>query len=266
MASTPVVTARRASSASRTPLTISFPGQRSRTQATSFQVIDGSNWPPTHSESSPMPRSGKKDARLPSVRRLPNNTPAKPARTHEDFPRIGRRQSRRNGESVLRVAAPQRLQGQIEREHECGAARFARTRDQRLVESAIAHEIQLEPEVAVHRCTHVFDRADGHGAQAERHAGRLRGSRRLDLAVPMKEPGEPGRRQRDGHLPWLAEHGGGDRKPRHVDHDALTQLYGAQVVAIARPRQLVVGAAVDVVEQGARNAPARDERAGLRWS
>ena len=162
------------------------------------------------------------------------------------------RQSRRHGESVLRVAPAQRLQGQIEREHERRTARVARARDQRLGESAIAHEIELEPERSVRRRTHVFDRADGHRAQAERHAGGLRGARRLDLAVAMKEAVSPVGASADGHVPVLAEHRGVERQPRHVHHDALAQLDGAQVVAIARPGQLVVGAAVDVIEQRAR--------------
>ena len=45
---------------------------------------------------------------------------------------------------------------------------------------------------------------------------------------------------------------------RHIDHDALAQRDRAQVVAIARPGALVVGAAVDVVEQRARQSPLRE--------
>jgi hypothetical protein len=75
----------------------------------------------------------------------------------------------------------------------------------------------------------------------------------------VKESGEARGREANGHAPVLAEDGGFGRNARHVHHHPLAQLDRAQVITIACPGGFVVGAAIDVVEQCARNAPARDD-------
>ena len=51
---------------------------------------------------------------------------------------------------------------------------------------------------------------------------------------------------------------GGELLLRDVDHDALAQLDGVQVVEIAVEGDFVVRAAIGVVEDGARHAAARE--------
>ncbi len=72
MPSTPASTARRASSASSTPLTTRRPAQCSRTQAMSSQVTDGSNWESTQARKALGRRApGTAFSRLPKVSGLP---------------------------------------------------------------------------------------------------------------------------------------------------------------------------------------------------
>ena len=59
-----------------------------------------------------------------------------------------------------------------------------------------------------------------------------------------------------GIVPALAKNRGGQLLLRDVDHDALAQLDGGEVRQIAIERDLVVRAAVGVVEDGARHAAA----------
>jgi len=65
-------------------------------------------------------------------------------------------------------------------------------REQLRVETAIAHQVHLEPERFLHGAAHVFDRADGHGAEAERHAKRLRRARTQHLAIRVEQARETG--------------------------------------------------------------------------
>src|SRR5271168_3774380 len=76
IASAPAATLKRASSASRTPLRINFPGQRLRTHSTSRQFADASNCVAVHSASVRIPLvPPMRPAKLPNVRRLPNSNP-----------------------------------------------------------------------------------------------------------------------------------------------------------------------------------------------
>ena len=70
--------------------------------------------------------------------------------------------------------------------------------------------------------------------------------------------GHAGRRDRDRQRELLAEQRGRDRDLRDVDQHALAQLDGVEVGAVGGERQLVIGAALAVVEQRARQAPPRD--------
>ena len=198
-----------------------------------------------------MPSLGKKVVRLRACA-LAQQHAREPTRTHENLPGVTRRQPCRHRQPVLRILASQRLHGQIEGDHERRAAGLARTRDQRLVEAAISHQVQLEPEVALYRGAHVFDGTDRHGAQAEGHAGALRGACGLDLTIAMEKPVRPvGARPRQVHFspstvvfseicdtsPMTRWRSCSRRKSRDCDS-----------------RSVVIGAAIDVIEQRARNA------------
>ena len=66
----------------------------------------------------------------------------------------------------------------------------------------------------------------------------------------------------DGH--FLADNRGGEAALRHVHQHALAQLDRFQIGAIGAQRFLVIGAAVGVIEKGARNLAAGKRRAGRR--
>ena len=56
----------------------------------------------------------------------------------------------------------------------------------------------------------------------------------------------------------FAEQGGGNGNLRDVDQHALAQADGVEVGAVGAQRQLVVGAALGIVVERARQAPPRD--------
>ena len=70
--------------------------------------------------------------------------------------------------------------------------------------------------------------------------------------------GHAGRRDRDRQRQVFAEQRGRDRNLRDVHQHALAQADGVEVGAVGAQRQLVVGAALGIVEQRARQAPPRD--------
>ena len=72
----------------------------------------------------------------------------------------------------------------------------------------------------------------------------------------MEQAGEAGGPDANRYLPALAKNRGRQLLLRDVDHDALTQLDGGEVRQIAIERDLVVRAAVGVVEDGLRHAAA----------
>mgnify|MGYP001422091248 CR=1 FL=1 len=90
-------------------------------------------------------------------------------------------------------------------------------------------------------------------------AGGMRGAMAaLHLAITCKKSGHAGRRDRDRQRHGFAEQCGRDRNLRDVDQHALAQLDGVEVGAVGGERQLVIGAALAIVEQRARQAPPRD--------
>jgi hypothetical protein len=129
----------------------------------------------------------------------------------------------------------------------------ARAIDHGPAEAAIAKHVELKPERLLHHAAHVLDRADRHGGQAEFDSSRLGGAGRQHLAVTVNQAGEPGRRDRDRHRDGLAQHRGGERDLGYVDQHTLPQADRVQIDPIGGERQLVIRAALDVVEDGARD-------------
>ena len=99
---------------------------------------------------------------------------------------------------------------QVDGQHQRAAFRRRGALDQRAHEAAVLHHIELEPERLVDRRRHVLDRADRHGGERERNAGRLRRAAGEDLAVAMLHAAEPDRRERERQRDLLAEDGGGE--------------------------------------------------------
>src|ERR1700722_1783235 len=137
MASAPAARPKRASSASSTPLRMSLPGQRLLTHSTSRQLADASNCVAVHSANVRMAlEPPMRPAKFPKVRRLPNSTLS----AQEGFEATSRplRNLQRGGGRV----------------------------DEFLIESAIFHEVLLDPERLLSRGSHSLDGANRHGSQA----------------------------------------------------------------------------------------------------
>src|SRR5882762_2035822 len=147
------------------PLRMSLPGQTLRTHSTSFQLSVGSNWLAVHCASDvtfSMPFTWP--ARLPKVLRLPLRIESAQA-------------------GLVAMALAEHLQ--VDREHQRAALGGGGALDQRLDEAAVLHHVELEPERLAGGLRHVLDRADRHGGERERNAGRLRRATRQDLAVAV---------------------------------------------------------------------------------
>ena len=85
----------------------------------------------------------------------------------------------------------------------------------------------------------------------------MRGARGLDLGPAGEHPAEADRPEHDREGEALAEHLHLLRASGDVAHDHLAQQDALQIGDVGPQRRLLVGAAVDVVEQLAREAPAR---------
>jgi hypothetical protein len=148
--------------------------------------------------------------------------------------------------------------GEIDRHEQRGTLCCTRPFDHRLAEAAIAEHIELEPERLAHHALHVLDRADRHGGQAELDAGGFGRARGQHLAVAVDQTREPGRCDGERHRDFLAQHRGGKRYLRYVDQHALAQADGVEFVAVGIERELIVGAALHVIVDRARDSSPRD--------
>ncbi len=83
------------------------------------------------------------------------------------------------------------------------------------------------------------------------------GARRLGLAAPREHARHADRREHERHGEGLAEQGGGEIDGRDIGEHALAQRHRVQCIAIALQRRLVEAAAVDIIEDEARQAPSR---------
>ncbi len=181
-----------------------------------------------------------------------------PGRLGGDVDRVAQREARRHREAVLDVAVALAALRQVDGDEQRRALRVAGARDDLFREAAVAEDVELEPERLLGRGAHVLDGADRHGGERVDRALGLGGARRQDLAVAIDESGEAGGRDRDRQRQLAPEHLGRHAAAGGVDQHALAEAHGAQLVAVGVARDLVVGAAVDVVEHHARAAPARE--------
>ncbi len=152
---------------------------------------------------------------------------------------------------------PHARRRQVDGEDEGPTARLPRLLQQGLHDAAIAQHVELEPDRLRDSPGHLGQRADPHGGQGEGHAyscGRPGGQ---NLAAARHHPGEPDRRERQRHAAGLSEEGGGGVHALDVHEHALTQRDPGPVRLIGPQGLLVGGAAVDVVEQEARQARSR---------
>ncbi len=87
--------------------------------------------------------------------------------------------------------------------------------------------------------------------------GRLGRPRRLNLGAAGEHPAEPDRREDHRQGQPLAQHLDGVIAAGDVAHHDLAQEHALQVGHVGPHRRLLVGAAVDVVEQLTGEPPAR---------
>ena len=163
---------------------------------------------------------------------------------------------RRHRHAVLDVAVALAEHLQIDGEHQRAAFGRRGARHQFADKAAVAHDVELEPERLVDRRGDVLDRADRHGRQRERNAGRLRGAAGENFAVAVLHAAQPDRRQDQRQRRRLAEDGGRGRARGNVDQDALAQLDGFEIGAVGAQRLLGIGAAVGIFEERPRHLAA----------
>jgi hypothetical protein len=146
---------------------------------------------------------------------------------------------------------------QIDGQDQHGRADSLRARHQVLRVSAVAHHIKLKPRRRISRLRHLFDAADRDGRLDERHADRLRCPCSLHLRTGREHPGEPDRCQHDRERQLLPEYLDSRIADTDVTHDDLAEQHGCEVGDVRAHRGLLVGPAVDVVEQLTRQPPSR---------
>jgi hypothetical protein len=88
---------------------------------------------------------------------------------------------------------------QVQREHQCAAARGFGALNHAHHGVAVAHHVELEPKRRGGVLRHVFDGANAHGGQCERDAEFLGRARSEDFTVGVLHAGQTDRRNRDGH-------------------------------------------------------------------
>jgi hypothetical protein len=229
-ASAPLLTARRASSASMMPFRISLPPQRFLIHSTSPQLSCGSNCSAVHDASDDMsPTPLAWPTMLPKLRRL---VPSMPRHQRGLVARLMRLASvglggRRQAVLDVLVALAQDLQ--IQRELQRRAVGGLGAVDQALDEVAVAHHVQLEPEAGAGVLGHVLDGADAHGRQRERNAKRLGRTRAQNFAIGVLHARQARGRNRHRHGHVLADHGGAGAAAFHVHGHALAQLDALEV-------------------------------------
>ena len=260
--STPTSAARLASSGSRIPLTTSCPSQLLRTQAMSSHVTLGSNWASTQSRNSVgLLAPGTAFSRFPNVSGLPPRGTSAIQRGWETRSRLLRSFAHEEAAptTALRVSrwrAPTTARSIVSTSTGEPTAR-ARD-DQVLGVGAVPHHIELEPRRGGGGARDLLDRAYRDGRLDERHAGRLGGAGGLGLRPSREHPRQAHRPEDHRHRQALAEHLAGLLADRDVAHHDLAQQHALQIRHVRSHRELVVGAAVDVVEQLARKPAPRE--------
>ena len=229
---------------------MSLPGQRLAIHSTSFQFSVASNWLLVHCDSeltSSMPRTWP--ARLPKVRRLPRAMLSAQAGLVAMSMRLLKRDF--GGTVMPFLMSRWRWPRTCRSTREDERAAFGRggALDQRADEAAILHDVELEPERLVDRRRHILDRADRHGRERERNAGRLRRPAGENLAVAMLHAAQPDRRQRQRQRGRLAQDGGRGAAPGNIDQNALAQLDALEIGAVGAQRLLRIGAGVGIFEE-----------------
>jgi hypothetical protein len=160
------------------------------------------------------------------------------------------------GHAVAHVAVARAHHGEVDGQHQYLAAGGPRPRHQVFGIAAVAHDVELVPEGGGGRGAHFLDRADRHRRFAEGHAGGFGRACRLHLRAAGHGAGQAERGEHHGQGQVLPQHAGGQLDLRNVAQYALAQLQTAEALAVGGGGGFLVGGAVEVVEQVARQATA----------
>ncbi|CCD02483.1 protein of unknown function (plasmid) [Azospirillum baldaniorum] len=121
---------------------------------------------------------------------------------------------------------------------------------------AAAPDIELEPQPRPGFPGDPLDGGDGLGGDAEGNADRGGGLGQFDLAVVPDQPGHGGGRHDQRHGLIHPEQAGGGVAFRHVHQNARLEDEAVECRFARRDASFVLGSAVDVLEQAAREAGA----------
>ena len=149
------------------------------------------------------------------------------------------------------MALPEHVQ--VHGDHQGAAPRVGHAPQQVTDETTVPHQVELEPERLAHGGGYVLDRADRHGAQAERDPGRLRRTAGKDLAVTELHAAQPDRSQHQRQRRRLAGDDRGQLARPDVNPDALAEPDRVQVGSVGPQCRLGIGAVVGVLEKRPRD-------------
>ena len=178
-----------------------------------------------------------------------------PARLGRHVDEVGNGQLRGSAHAVFQVLVALADDLQVQREHQRRAFGGLGAFDQAFDEIAVADHVNLKPErVVAGAGGHVFDRADAHGGERERHAKGLGRARRQNLTVGVLHAGQPDRGQRHRHRHRLTHHGAGELAIVHVDAHPLAQLDLLEIGFVGAVGALGPRAGIGIVVEHARHA------------
>ncbi len=191
------------------------------------------------------------------VRPAPDGHVARPARVQAEVEGLDdpARQPLGSRHAVAHLPIAGAYNREVDGEHQHGTADAGGTGHQVLGVGPVAHDVELEPERRGGGTVDLLDAADGHGRLAEGDAHLLSSLGRLHLGARGVHAGQTDRPEYERHGQGLAQHGGGQLQLGHVPQHALAQVDGGEVVFVGPQRRLLVGAAVDVIEQLAGEPP-----------
>ena len=150
---------------------------------------------------------------------------------------------------VARVPVASADHRKVDGQHQHRRADGVRAGHQLLGVAAVAHHVQLKPGRHRRGPGDLLDAAHRHGRLDERDAGALRRARGLHLGTLGEHPAESDRGEDHRQRQALAEQLHGRIARRHVAHHDLAQQQALEIADVGAQRGLLVGAAVDVVEQ-----------------
>jgi hypothetical protein len=178
-----------------------------------------------------------------------------PARMGDDVAEQSRRPRHRHAETVAHVVVALAVDHGVDGEHQRVETGRLGARHHVLGDAALALHVELQPELAVARRAHVLEQRGRGGGEHEGHPGVARRLREHLLGTRPVEAVEPGRPDQRRHRLAAAEQLDAGVDFGDVLQRARAEQQGLERGAVARQGAAVLGAALEVVEGEARQAP-----------